>query len=51
MLIAAELYSLIFNYEVHLYDDLLFTVLDKLNELHDELIGKERRGAQFTEVN
>lgn len=24
--------------------------LDKLNELHDELVAKERRGAQFTEV-
>ena len=23
---------------------------DKLNELHDEMVAKERRGAQFTEV-
>ena len=25
--------------------------VDKLNELHDELVAKERRSAEFTEVN
>ena len=29
---------------------LVFDPLDKLNELHEELIAKEKRGATFTEV-
>ena len=28
----------------------VFVPLDKLNELHEELVSKEKRGAAFTEV-